>query len=63
MTRPRLREAGIRVGELPTGPQNAITDVAGVRHALPVEEVVRLVRRYRPAIAPPGVTNPQGGCK
>jgi len=29
--RPRAREAGIRVGILPPGPLNAITDVAGVR--------------------------------
>lgn len=30
-TRPRAREAGVVVGVLPTGPLNAITDVAGVR--------------------------------
>ncbi len=29
--RPRAREAGVRVGVLPTGALNAITDVAGVR--------------------------------
>lgn len=29
--RPRAREAGLSVGELPPGPHNAITDVAGVR--------------------------------
>ena len=29
--RPRAREAGIVVGVMPTGPLNAITDVAGVR--------------------------------
>jgi D-aminopeptidase len=29
--RPRARDAGIRVGILPAGPMNAITDVAGVR--------------------------------
>jgi D-aminopeptidase len=29
--RPRAREAGVRVGVLPVGPLNAITDVAGVR--------------------------------
>jgi D-aminopeptidase len=29
--RPRAREAGIVIGVLPTGPLNAITDVAGVR--------------------------------
>jgi len=27
----RAREAGLIIGELPTGPHNAITDVAGVR--------------------------------
>lgn len=30
MTRPRLRDLGIRIGRLPTGPYNAITDVPGV---------------------------------
>ncbi|MCA1612756.1 MAG: P1 family peptidase [Acidobacteria bacterium] len=30
-TRPRAREAGVRVGVLPTGALNAITDVSGVR--------------------------------
>lgn len=29
--RPRAREAGLILGEMPTGPHNAITDVAGVR--------------------------------
>lgn len=29
--RPRAREAGLIIGKLPTGPLNAITDVAGVR--------------------------------
>jgi len=31
MDRPRIRDLGIIVGELPTGVQNAITDVTGVR--------------------------------
>jgi D-aminopeptidase len=31
MPRPRIRHTGIVVGDLPTGPLNAITDVAGVR--------------------------------
>src|SRR5256714_878859 len=30
-TRPRARDIGLKVGILPTGPLNAITDVAGVR--------------------------------
>ena len=29
--RPRARDLGIEIGILPTGPLNAITDVAGVR--------------------------------
>ena len=29
--RPRVREVGVVVGSLPTGPANSITDVAGVR--------------------------------
>ena len=39
MTRPRARDVGVVVGALPTGPLNAITDVAGVRvgHATIVE--------------------------
>lgn len=39
MSRPRVRNLGIVVGELPTGTHNAITDVAGVRvgHATLVE--------------------------
>ena len=31
MARPRARELGIRIGTLPTGEENAITDVPGVR--------------------------------
>ena len=31
MNRRRLRDLGITIGELPTGPLNAITDVAGVK--------------------------------
>lgn len=30
-TRPRAREVGVEIGVLPTGPLNAITDVAGVK--------------------------------
>lgn len=30
-TRPRVRDLGVQVGVLPTGPLNAITDVAGVK--------------------------------
>src|SRR6266540_4201052 len=31
MTRPRLRDLGVIIGTIPTGPLNAITDVEGVR--------------------------------
>src|SRR5256885_15916383 len=31
LTRPRARDLGITIGSMPTGPLNAITDVAGVR--------------------------------
>ena len=31
MARPRARDLGIQIGAMPTGPLNAITDVAGVR--------------------------------
>src|SRR5438132_5554033 len=31
MTRPRVRDLGVTIGALPTGPLNAITDVEGVR--------------------------------
>lgn len=30
-SRPRAREAGVVLGTLPPGPENTITDVAGVR--------------------------------
>ena len=30
--RPRAREAGVQVGVIPPGPQNAITDVACITH-------------------------------
>ena len=39
-TRPRARDTGLKVGILPTGPLNAITDVAGVKvgHKTVIEE-------------------------
>lgn len=48
--RPRLRDLGIEIGDLPTGPHNAITDVAGtmVGHATLV--------RDSPTVARTGVT-------
>ncbi|SMF66444.1 P1 family peptidase [Allosphingosinicella indica] len=52
--RPRAREAGIVVGVLPTGPANAITDVAGVAvgHVTRIEG--RSVRTGVTAILPHG---------
>jgi len=54
MARARLRELGISVGQLPTGPLNAITDVAGVRigHATLVRDTPNLVRTGVTAIWP-----------
>src|SRR5262245_43997954 len=45
MPRARLRDLGIRVGSLPTGPLNAVTDVAVVR-----------VRHHTPSFARTPVT-------
>ena len=52
--RPRAREAGIEIGILPTGPLNAITDVAGVRvgHVTLIEG--RSIRTGVTAILPHG---------
>jgi D-aminopeptidase len=46
MARARLRELGIVTGILPTGPLNAITDVAGVRvgYATLVRDAPTVVR-------------------
>ena len=44
MTRARLRDFGINIGTLPTGPLNAITDVAGVEvgHSTVIRDRPRL---------------------
>ena len=44
--RKRLRELGIVIGELPTGPYNAITDVPGVRvgHSTVIYDAPRVAR-------------------
>lgn len=49
--RPRLRDLGITIGTLPTGPLNAITDVAGVRvgHATVIHGEGALVPGQGPA--------------
>ena len=61
-SRPRARDVGIRIGDLPTGPNNAITDVDGVRvgHVTLIEGEGPLeigsgpVRTGVTAILPPG---------
>jgi D-aminopeptidase len=54
MARARLRELGITVGQLPTGPLNAITDVAGVRvgHATLIRDTPTVARTGVTAIWP-----------
>ena len=52
--RARLRDLGLKVGYLPTGPLNAITDVAGVRvgHVTVIEENPHVLRTGVTAIHP-----------
>jgi len=50
MPRSRLRDLGITIGRLPPGPQNAITDVAGVLVGH------RTVIRDNPSVTRTGVT-------
>ncbi len=54
MTRTRLRDLGIAVGQLPPGPGNAITDVAGVRvgHATVIHDTPSTARTGVTAIWP-----------
>jgi D-aminopeptidase len=54
MTRPRLRQLGITIGSLPTGPFNAITDVPGilVGHTTLVYDQPRVARTGVTAIVP-----------
>ncbi len=54
MNRKRLRELGLKVGFLPTGPLNAITDVSGVRvgHVNIHSDSPRVVRTGVTAILP-----------
>jgi D-aminopeptidase len=56
MARARLRDLGITTGVLPTGPLNAITDVAGVRvgYATLVRDTPTIVRTGVTAIWPRG---------
>jgi D-aminopeptidase len=54
MTRQRLRDLGYAVGRLPPGPNNAITDVAGVRvgYATAIADRPRVARTGVTAIVP-----------
>jgi D-aminopeptidase len=56
MTRARLRDLGITVGALPTGPFNAITDIAGVKvgYYTLVRDTPHVVRTGITAIWPRG---------
>jgi D-aminopeptidase len=56
MGRVRLRDLGIRTGRLPTGPLNAITDVAGVRvgHSTIIRDTPTIARTGVTAIWPAG---------
>jgi D-aminopeptidase len=62
VARKRLRDLGLKLGKHPTGPHNAITDVAGVRvgHTTLIEGAGKLERGKGPvrtgvtAIVPPG---------
>ncbi|HEY4161910.1 MAG TPA: P1 family peptidase [Dongiaceae bacterium] len=54
MTKPRLRDLGITLGQTPTGPLNAITDVAGVKvgYATLIRDEPHVVRTGVTAIWP-----------
>jgi D-aminopeptidase len=54
MTRMRLRDLGIRIGTMPTGPNNAITDVPGiwVGHATLIYDEPRIARTGVTVIVP-----------
>ena len=56
MPRARLRDLGLRTGQLPPGPLNAITDVAGVRvgHATVIHDSPSVARTGVTAIWPGG---------
>src|SRR5688500_16543715 len=53
----RLREHGLRIGELEPGPRNAITDVGGVRvaHVTVCRDEPAVARAGVPAIVPPAL--------
>ena len=54
MTKPRLRELNLCVGQLACGTENAITDVAGIKvgHVTLLEDGAKTVRSGVTAIVP-----------
>ena len=54
VSRGRIRDLGVVIGQLPTGPQNAITDVPGVLvgHCTLIADIPRIVRTGVTMIAP-----------
>ena len=56
MPRARLRDLGLKVGTLPPGPFNAITDVAGVKvgYSTVIQDTPRIARTGVTAIWPRG---------
>ena len=56
MSRARLRDLGLKVGTLPPGPLNAITDVAGVKvgYSTVIQDRPRIARTGVTAIWPRG---------
>ena len=64
MARPRLRDLGIAVGQLPPGRYNAITDVAGVRvgHATVIHDTPSVARTGVTAIWPAATTSGSTPC-
>jgi D-aminopeptidase len=59
---PRLKELGLRIGELETGPTDSIADVAGVRvgHVTVWRDEPRVVRSGVTAVVPPALPLPAG---
>jgi D-aminopeptidase len=53
-SRPRLRDLGLAIGRLPTGPLNAITDVAGVQvgHATVIRDAPSVARTGLTVVTP-----------
>lgn len=56
MSRARLRDLGVEIGEIPTDPNNAITDVPGVTvgHTTLIHDEPRTARTGVTAVMPRG---------